>query len=150
MKTASAPKPCGAQRSLPVPNSLQATTTGPGTSYSPLPPTCYFLIALGKTCHYTANSLSVKTSLVSQPQHIWRERADVVLEMLSGMQMLLHPHFLISKKLGKNVHLVQLFTLHSQDAMPEYGKYVLKQRVFLSLQAHEVLPGPAFCYSQGL
>ena len=38
------------------------------------------------SCHYKANGLSVKTSLVSRPQwHIWRERADEG-EMPSGMQ----------------------------------------------------------------
>ena len=86
MNRASVPKPHGAQRTVLVPDRPQATPSSLELSQPLLPSTWSLLIAWGKTLvTYKAKGLSVKTSLVSQPQwYIWRERADKG-EMLSEM-----------------------------------------------------------------
>lgn len=93
MNRASVTKPRGAERTVLMPDRPQATPSSPGLSQHLLPSTWSFLIAWGKTLvTKKARGLSVKTSLVSQPQwHIWRETADEG-EMLSEM---LNTHYIL-------------------------------------------------------
>lgn len=97
------------------------------------------------SCHYKANSLSVKTSLISQPQPIKKGEGRWRWNAVRNSEQLLHSNLFLSKKLGKMCTRPSF--LHCILRMPGQNTWgVFWDREFVRLpQGPEALPGQAFC-----
>lgn len=97
------------------------------------------------SCHYKANSLSVKTSLISQPQPIKKGEGRWRWNAVRNSEQLLHSNLFLSKKLGKTCTRPSF--LHCILRMPGQNTWgVFWDREFVRLpQGPEALPGQAFC-----